>query len=341
MSRKPYWRVVVAGVTALALFGAACGDDDDDATTASTDQPAATGDASGGENVLEVGMQDYLFSLEGELEAGAISLAMRNEGEELHETAMARLQDGKTLDDVRAALEEAGGEDGDGGDESTETTAMDDPATTAGEGGEEEGEEGEEPDPLDGLIEEDSRIDDLGAVLAPGTALTVGGSDIPAGEYVLLCYVPNAAGTPHFQLGMLNSFTIAEGETEAPSDATATYTATDESVEGPAELPAGTATLAMVNDSATNREVQILKIEEGKTPEDVATFFMEAESGDGPPDFAAAPLDFFAFVFDAEQDRTIEVELTPGQWAIGMPDPDAPFEGPPTEDPHLVLVTVT
>ena len=62
--------------------------------------------------------------------------------------------------------------------------------------------------------------------------------------------------------------------------------------------------------------------------------------GEGPPDPSTSPLDFLAFVFDAEQDRQLTVDLTPGQWGISSSDPESPFEGPPTEDPHVALVTV-
>lgn len=56
---------------------------------------------------------------------------------------------------------------------------------------------------------------------------------------------------------------------------------------------------------------------------------------------ASAPLEFLGFVFDGKQDRTLTVDLTPGQWVISAPDPDKPFEGPTTEDPHAVMITVS
>ena len=117
------------------------------------------------------------------------------------------------------------------------------------------------------------------------------------------------------------------------------HTVDDDSLEGPTELDAGDTSIEIVNDSSTNREINLLKIAEGNTIEDVFAFFESAE--EGPPDFASAPLDFFAFVFDGASDRTITVDLTEGQWAIQTPDPEQPFEGPPTEDPHTILLTVS
>jgi hypothetical protein len=48
-----------------------------------------------------------------------------------------------------------------------------------------------------------------------------------------------------------------------------------------------------------------------------------------------------AFVFDAESDRTITVDLTDGERAIQTHDLDHPFEGSLIEDPHTILVTVS
>lgn len=45
-------------------------------------------------------------------------------------------------------------------------------------------------------------------------------------------------------------------------------------------------------------------------------------------------------MFDAEQDRRITVELTPGEWGIQTPGPEKPFEGPPERDPHQLFFTV-
>ena len=79
-------------------------------------------------------------------------------------------------------------------------------------------------------------------------------------------------------------------------------------------------------EAAEEPKITLLKIKEGKTVDEVGEFFAAAD--EGPPDFAAAPLDFFTLVVDAEQDRVITVDLSEGQWAIGTPDPEAPSEAP-------------
>jgi hypothetical protein len=219
---------------------------------------------------------------------------------------MAKLVDGNTVDDVRAALEAA--------EEETE-------------------------DPFAGIAEDDSVIDDIGGIQAPGTAYTITGDGVEAGDYVLLCFIEDSEGTPHFSLGMLTGFTVGEGDSSEVPEPDVTYTVGDDGLDGPTEVDAGDTSIEIVNDSSTGREINLFKIAEGNTIEDVVAFFESAE--EETPDFASAPLDFFAFVFDGESARTITVDLTEGDWAIQTPDPEQPFDGPPTEDPHAILLTVS
>lgn len=288
-------RVVLS--LALVIGVSACGDDDDDT--------AAGGDTAA--NVLRITAREYEFDVEGDVDAGALSIAVANDGAEFHELAMSKLADGKTLDDARAALE----------------NATDD----------------HDEDPLAGITEGDAVIDDLGGAQAPGTEYAISGTGVEAGDYVLMCYVPNAEGESHYTLGMLTGFTIGEGEAPPTVEPDVTYTASDEGLEGPDTLDAGDTTIEIVNDSSVSREIVFLKIKDGRTVEEVGAFFESAE--EGPPDFATAPLEVLAFVFDAEQDRSITIDLTPGQWALTTPDSENPFEGPPDEDPHGTLITVS
>lgn len=287
-------RRVVAVVLSLALgaVGAACGDDDD----------GGDGAAASSDSTLTITETDYAFEVSGEPSAGTLTIDVTNEGDELHELAMAKLRDGKTVDDAREALEAASPED---------------------------------EDVLAEVALPDSGIDDLGGIQLPGTSYQITGSGMEAGEYVLLCFLPGPDDKPHFSMGMITGFTIAEGESSEPPEPDVTFTATDDGLDGPDAVDAGRTAIEIVNDSSVTREVLLLKISDGKTIDDVMAWFESA--GEGPPDPATAPVDFFAYVFDAEQDRTMTVDLTAGEWAIGIQDPEKPFDGPPTEDPHVVF----
>lgn len=262
-------------------------------------------DATSGASVLSITERDYSFDVSGEVDAGTLSIRVANRGQELHEIAMAKLVDGKTVQDAREALQAATEED---------------------------------EDPLAGIADDETPISGLGSAQLPGTSFTITGSGVDPGDYLLLCFIPNAEGRPHHALGMIDGFTVAESEVDEAPEADVTYAATDENLEGPESLPSGETTIEVVNDSSVDREITVMKVKEGSTLEDVGEWFQGADQG--PPDPSTAPLDFLAFVFDGEQDRSLTVELTPGRWAVSSSDPEKPFEGPPTEDPHAVLITV-
>jgi hypothetical protein len=308
-------RTLGVGVAAVALSIGAGGPA---AASSNTTEPASSepahsepehtmaatsgGDATG--NTLHITERDYEFHVEGELTAGSVSIAVENLGTEIHEIGMAKLVDGHTVDEARAALESAG----------------------------------EDDDPLEGLVEDDNVIDELGGVQAPGTAYTISGDGIEAGEYVLACFILNSEGVLHAQLGMVSGFTIAEGDANQAPPPDVTYTISDDGVDGPTELAAGDTAIEIVNDSSTDREITLFKVKEGSTLDEVGAFFEAAD--EGPPDFTNGPIDFLAFVFDGTIDRTITVNLTEGQWVL-QTGPEQPFPGNPTQDPHTTLLTVS
>lgn len=292
--------LVFVAACLLAAGSAACGEDDPAVGTDEQSQSEAPAS-----NTVKVTETNYAFQVDGSLRAGTVTLEVENAGTELHEVAMAKLLDGKTMEDVKAALDKA----------TPETEFA-----------------------LEGVAEEDTPFDDIGNGQAPGTGFSVTTDGIEAGEYALICFIPNSEGVPHFKLGMLAGLTIAEGDITGGPEADQTYTVTDEKLDGPTELTAGETTLSLVNDSSVNREIMMLKLKEGKTVEDGGKFFESAENG--PPDFANSPFDFFTFVFDSDRDRKITVDLAPGQWYLETPDPENQFEGPPEQNPHGKLITV-
>lgn len=266
----------------------------------------ACGTGSDAGNVLTITEREYAFEVEGEARSGTLTIEVENTGKEWHELAMVKLKRGKTLADARKALEEA--------------------------------KEDEEPS-FGAIADENEVIDDLGGLQFPGTKYGITGTGIASGDYALMCFLPNAQGKPHWSLGMLAGFTVADERDDEAPEADVTFTVDDKGLDGPERIDAGQTTMRVVNNSKVSREIGLLKIEPGKTVEDVMKSF--ESSVDGPPDPATAPLDFVAFVFDAEQDRSLTVELTPGQWAINSPDPEKPSELPLDNDPFAVVFSVS
>ncbi|MEX2246965.1 MAG: hypothetical protein WEC75_09785 [Dehalococcoidia bacterium] len=80
-----HWLVVGTMASALAVL-AACGGGD-------------------GENVVRVTATEYAFAMPDEIEGGLVTFDVSNDGEQLHEWALGKVDEGKTIEDVRAAAQ--------------------------------------------------------------------------------------------------------------------------------------------------------------------------------------------------------------------------------------------
>lgn len=123
---------------------------------------------------------NYAFTPPTALAAGQTTIQFINSGDEAHELSVVALQEGFTGEDFAALFTET----------EEPTAAAGEPTPTAGEEG---------PPPF-------TSVGGVGAIPPGGSAYWV--QDLAPGTYGLLCFVPNAAGTPHAFLGMVATFTI-------------------------------------------------------------------------------------------------------------------------------------
>jgi hypothetical protein len=261
--------------------------------------------ASGTSNALHIVEKEYGFEVDGDLNAGAITIDVRNSGKEAHMASFGKLTAGKTVADARVAMKNARPDD---------------------------------QNPLNGLLEEDTPLDDVGNLQFPGTALQATAGEVVPGNYLLICFLPDSSGKPHAALGMMAGITVKDKVEKKLPKADVTFTAGATKTTGPATVDAGETTIEVRNTSGAAREIILAKVKKGKTTEDVDAYFKEA--GDNLPDLATSPLEFFALVFDAKQTRYLTADLTPGQWALAVQDPDKSSELPVAKDPAAVLFTV-
>jgi hypothetical protein len=260
---------------------------------------------SAGDNVLHFTEDDYSYAIDGEADAGTVTFDVENVGDELHMLGVCALKDGKGVADVKKAA-----------------------------GAEDEAAFGE-------VCKEDEAIDGLGGGGVPGIEYAVTATDIKAGKYVAICFIPDKEGTPHFNLGMIKEFEIGDGEEGAAIEGDVTYTASDEKLSGPKELDAGETTIKFVPGGEYD-EFLLLKIKDGKTTDDVQTFFDKMDEGGFYTD-AESPVDYLYFAFDDAKPRSFTVDLTPGNWAITATNSDAEDEEQldPDDDPHVIKFTVS
>lgn len=107
--------------------------------------------------------------------------------------------------------------------------------------------------------------------------------ELAAGNYVVLCFVPSADGMPHMAKGMIGFFEVVAGEnrTAAPI-ADATVEMLDFSYKLPEDIQAGKQLWSVVNRGEQLHEINLMKLAEGKTMDDVMAWVMQPA---GPPPF--------------------------------------------------------
>lgn len=279
MRKRLAWPVVLAGALAAGALGA-CGDDDDETATATSTTAEAGAGAEGGANELSIEMVDFGYKVEGTLKPGKATVTSTNSGKEWHMAGMGRLKEGATVEALVKALQSAGDS---------------------------------EEDPTAEFIEEE--LDSPGHILQPGAtqSLTV---DLKAGNYVMLCFLPTEGeGSPHFSKGMVNGFTVKDGEevTEEPT-ADATITLGDEAdpTGVPTDLKSGKHTFKVTAEGDKGKDFIIGQLAEGKEFEAFDTYFETLfEQEGGPPKGAAeqAPGKILGSTFEIHPGQSIWVTV--------------------------------
>lgn len=179
--------------------------------------------------VVDVRGDEYAYVMPERIDGGVVTMRFTNTGEELHEYALARLDEGKTRADVDAFLA--------------------DPKSL----------QGGPPD----------WIEDIGGVptLSQDEEISIT-RKLAGGTYVLLCFVPAPDGRPHIAHGMVKTFEVGGAESAELPDPDAVITATDEGFEIP-ELDAGKQTIELRNGATVPREFYLYSPKPGVSLADV------------------------------------------------------------------------
>jgi plastocyanin len=255
MRRAPRLLIAAASLAVLGLV-AACGGDDE-ATEASGEAAPASGGglASGGvaaeiqtlEAVVPGGDGgEFSFTATPDLVAGPVEISLTNHGALEHQAMVMRFKPGADFGQFAAAA----------ASDPSGTSAL---ALVEGFGG---------PN-----------------AAAPGeTRATT--QVLEAGDYMLICVLPDQDGAPHAAHGMVLPFTVAEADTTVDAT-TATGIEADHEVrlvdfgfvyEG--TLSAGE-TIHVVNEGDQAHELVAYRLDEGATADDFAAAM--ASPGSGPP----------------------------------------------------------
>lgn len=223
------WLLAAAGL-GLAALATAC-QPEDDATAGAAPQ-------------LVVRATDNDYPDPVEAKAGVAELVVDNQGQDLHQVALLKLEDGKTFDDYLAFAKTA-----------TETDPL--PSWAVPAGGP--------------------------AVAAPGQKASAF-VDLEAGTYAMICRIPDAQGVPHDKTGMVKPLTVTAGDGEAAeapaADVDLSLTDFAFALGGP--VAAGRRVVAVANKGQQMHEAVLVKLDEGATAMDVAAAFAPGGSGRPP-----------------------------------------------------------
>lgn len=157
-------------------------------------------------------------------------------------------------------------------------------------------------------------------------------AEVAAGDYAVICVVDIPEMTPHFARGMVKGLTVtaATGPVAAAPTADVTMTMFDYNFTLSTPLTAGRHVIEVVNTGPQPHEVFIMRLAPGKTLEDFGKWMGAMQ---GPPPATAFGGTTFALPWVKSW---IEVELTPGEYALLCFVPDAK-DGKPHLEHGMVL----
>ena len=230
-------------------------------------------------NRITITADEYVFLMPDTVPAGIATLELVNRGEELHHAMLIRLDEGRTLEELREELQAA---------------------LRAGS----------EPRPWVVFAGGPNAVD-------PGVSASVTVALRP-GRYALVCLIASPDGDLHAAKGMIRELVVAPARaaTELPP-ADAAIVLSDYDFEFSRPLAAGMHTLHVRNDAAQWHEIQLFRLDPGKTVEDLERWLA---SGDGPP--PGASIGGVAALSHGHANN-LELNLPPGEYAFVCFLPDS------------------
>jgi hypothetical protein len=237
-------KLIPLGALVLALV--ACGGTESKTDPASP-APAETKPKS---NTVELSGGEYSYLVPETVPGGWTTLSFENTGDEPHEFALAKLEDGLTIEDVEAYLA--------------------DPAA-------------QQQPPPDG-VEIRTGI----PTLDPGEQAALS-QELEPGRYVLICFLPDPEGTPHFARGMLRDF-VVEGDAGAAAPTADVTLSLGPDLTAP-DVEGGEQTFELRNDGDEPASLFLTAFEPGKTEEDLTRWEENGLQGPAPATFLGGAID--------------------------------------------------
>jgi hypothetical protein len=245
----------------------------DTSAAAPAPAPAAAAAAPAAPNVVNIVASDYKFDAPATIPAGVTTLHLTNTGKEPHQANLIRLDSGKTYADMMTGMKNM-------------KPGSPPPGWVVMAGG-------------------------PNAVVANGAAdVTV---NLAAGNYAIVCFIPDAKGVPHAQKGMTHALTVTPATMPGAPEPTAdvTVTMSDYKWDLTTPLTSGKHTIKLTTAPGQPHEFTLFQLMPGKTAADVAKFFDGGMKGQPP----AMPVGGVAGM-STGMTEYYTVDLKPGDYAL-------------------------
>jgi hypothetical protein len=134
------------------------------------------------------------------------------------------------------------------------------------------------------------------------------------GSYVLICPIESGGGIPHFTKGMVKPFVVRAGAVDAAHrtapEASLVMRLREYTFAPDIPLVPGWHTIRVANEGTESHDIAMLKLEPGKTMQDIQRFF-QAPQGQPPFRLAGGVAPIAPGI-----EAYFEAELTPGEYLL-------------------------
>jgi len=239
---------------------------------------------------ITIKAMDFSFEQPQSVRSGLVDLNLINTGKESHQINIARLNDGVTFDQLKTVLDD----------------------------------KNKGPDAALGLV----TLYGGANTIPPGQSQEVI-LNLPAGQYVSICFIAGADNVPHYMKGMLTQFTVtgSSGKQDEPK-ADGNIMLQDFSFTLPSSIQSGPLTLKVTNNGPQPHEVTIIKLLQGVSLTKLLQVMNQPNPPAGPPPFEDAG---GLGAIKPGSSAWLKLNLQPGNYATLCFVPD-----PKTGKPHFM-----
>ena len=253
---------------------------------------AVSSAGAAGSNSLTVKAGEYGYKLSGSPKAGWTQITFDNAGVEDHMMAVVALKPGVTVKQLKAAALSSNGS-------AFEKISAPDA----------------DPNGVSGIPD-----------VIGGGQKTTSITELPAGHYGMLCFIPAPDGKTHIEHGMIKTFDVAKGKSslKPPTSGVTDVEISDTAITFPTDNLGRNLTLKITNSGSATHSFSLIKLAEGKTVDDAKAYFDAFFNGQAPAGDPPGVLVGGLSSLNPGTAAYVEQSLEPGHYGYASTQGDAP-----------------